>query len=154
MKTKIKDLNTENFKKEYYNAFMQPPIDIPNTPFEIAMLVVFKDWFRFSERMFIGGRISRDRFVNDVNLLNHVISRTCHKLKINLDCIVMPSLSGEYFKPNKMPRRINEEEYENHYKSEFKKVRKTFDEIRDSVLQSNREAEEKEKNKGYDFIQF
>jgi len=152
MKTKVKNFTVENFKKEYYNSFTQSSVGIPNTPFEIAMLIVFKDWFIFSERMFIGGRISRDKFVKDINLLNHIVSKTCHELKINLDCIGVLSLSGDYFKPNKIPKQINKEEYEKHYKSEFEKVRETFDKVRDGVLQSNKKAEEK--NSDYCFIQF
>jgi len=132
----------EKLRKEYYNLFTERDLSNPNTPSEIAMLSIFIDKFKSIENSYIRRYISLSDLKEEVGLLNHIVSRCCYELEINLDCIARESMTGEYFKPNTMPRYIDVSVCFVSYKSEFQEVRTIFDRVSREILQYNKEAKE------------
>lgn len=147
----------DKFKLEYQTIIDKIKEDQnkePSTVIEIVLLNLFRDSFYSVQETLLRNFIDINEFKDKISFINNAIFMTCKDLDINPYCICKLSITGEYFTPKRMPRRIDIEKFYLCYKDEFVLVRNTYDDQVKELRDRHKEYEENKQLMEYDYFKF
>lgn len=134
--------NIENFKREYMCEWK--PNNTPLNSTGLCLLHIYKKVYKNCQ--WVHQQMGKNPNDN-INFLNHIISRICHDLEINSEKIFDILPSGR-LRPNRFERYIDEDIIPEIYKDEYKMV---WDVYSNLSTQLRKEQVEREKKRCEDF---